>query len=194
MPKNSLDQFAKLMVDPKVNAILKVTKSASGLSTKQIASATKIPTNQLYYTINKMLDADLLTIVNQVQVKNLTENYYSSKQLTHEGAANQTELDQIDRDLTNISGAWSQTHAQEMLRWIMLLNREFNETFKEQMTIDHPELATVFMSHSTLELSAAGEHQLRLDLIKVLADAEKNDPDPDAPDKKTAKITIEKWA
>jgi len=55
----------------------------------------------------------------------------------------------------------------------MLLNRDFNETFKEQMTTDHPELATVFMSHSTLELSAAGEHQLRLDLLKVLADAEK---------------------
>jgi len=194
MPKNSLDQFAKLIVDPKVNAVLKATKLASGLTTKQIASATKIPTNLLYYTINKMLDADLLTIVNQVQVKNLTENYYSSEHLTHETVATQAELDQIDHDLTNFSGQWSQTHVQEMLRWIMLLNRDFNETFKEQMATEHPELATVFMSHSTLKLSAAGEHQLRLDLIKVLADAEKKDPDPDATNKQTAKITIEKWS
>jgi len=116
MPKKSLEQFAKLMVDPKVNAVLKATKSASGLSTKQISSATKIRTNQLYYTINKMLDADLLAIVNQVQVKNLTENYYSSNHLTHETVANQAELDQIDCDLTNISGQWGQSHTQEMLR------------------------------------------------------------------------------
>ncbi len=74
MPKNTLAQFAKLMVDPKVAAILKATKSKTGLTTKQISAQTKIPNNQLYYTINKMQDADLLTIVNQVQVKNLTEN------------------------------------------------------------------------------------------------------------------------
>ncbi|KLD59213.1 transcriptional regulator, partial [Lactiplantibacillus plantarum] len=44
-----------------------------------------------------------------------------------------------------------------------------------------------------LNLSAAGEHQLRLDLIKLLGDAEKNDPDPQSTDKRQVKLLIEKW-
>ena len=130
MPKNTLAQFAKLMVDPKVAAILKATKSKTGLTTKQISAQTKIPNNQLYYTINKMQDADLLTIVNQVQVKNLTENYYSSAHLSHETPQELADLDGLDTDLTDISGTWTQAHVQQVLQWIMLLNHDFTEAYQ----------------------------------------------------------------
>ncbi|MDF2311340.1 winged helix-turn-helix domain-containing protein [Lactiplantibacillus pentosus] len=193
MPKNTLAQFAKLMADPKVSAILKATKSEDGLTTKQISAQTKIPNNQLYYTINKMQDADLLTIVNQVQVKNLTENYYSSAHLSNETPRFQTDLDPLDTDMTNISGTWTHTHIQEVLQWIMLLNHDFSETFREEMADKQPDEASVFFSNATLNLSAAGEHQLRLDIIKLLGNAEKNDPDPNSKDKHQAKILIEKW-
>jgi len=193
MTKNTLAQFAKLMADPKVAAILKATKSETGLTTKQISAQTNIPNNQLYYTINKMQAADLLTIVNQVQVKNLTENYYSSAHLSHETPQNQADLDSRNADLTDISGTWSKAHVQQLLQWIMLLNHEFTEAYQEQMTHQHPDEANVFFSNATLNLSAAGEHQLRLDLIKLLSDAEKNDPDPQSVDKHSVKLLVEKW-
>ncbi|MDB7776433.1 helix-turn-helix domain-containing protein [Lactiplantibacillus plantarum] len=193
MPKNTLAQFAKLMVDPKVAAILKATKSKTGLTTKQISAQTKIPNNQLYYTINKMQDADLLTIVNQVQVKNLTENYYSSAHLSHETPQELADLDGLDTDLTDVSGTWTQAHVQQVLQWIMLLNHDFTEAYQEEMTRKQPDKSAIFFSNAILNLSAAGEHQLRLDLIKLLGDAEKNDPDPQSTDKRQVKLLIEKW-
>lgn len=75
----------------------------------------------------------------------------------------------------------------------MLLNHDFNETFREEMADKQPDEASVFLSNATLNLSAAGEYQLRLDIIKLLGNAEKNDPDSNSKDKHQAKLLIEKW-
>lgn len=192
MSNVSTKQFAKLMADDKVSAILAATKAADGLTPKQISTKTKIPTNQLYYTLNKMLAADLLEIVKQVQVKNLTENYYSSSRLSQEKPAFQKEIAAIGGDITGISGEWIQAHLPEMLQWTMLQHHEFLTNFEHEVQA-HPDDPAVFSSHSDLSLSAAGEHQLRLDLLKLIANAEKNDPDSENPNKRTAHLLIEKW-
>lgn len=191
MSKVSTNQFAKLMADPKVGAILTATRSASGLTSKQISKATHIPTNQLYYTINKMLTADLLTVVDQVQVKNLTENYYSSAHPSQEKPAFKAELDQLN-DVTDISSDWAQEHAPEIAQWLMLQHHNFLTAFEQQMAAKDPD-PTVFASQSQLKLSAAGAHQLRLDLLHLIDNAEKADPDPNATTKRTINLNIEKW-
>lgn len=188
MSKITVDQFAKLMVDPKVSKILQATKVDAGLTPKAISKATKIPNNQLYYTLNKMIDADLLTIVKQEKVKNLTENYYSS---THLGKKSQN-APQDDEHTLNFSNEWIQKHAEQTIQLVMLEHHEFIEALKTQID-QNVDDSKAFSSHGEYELSPEGEKKLVSDLFKLLNDAEENDPNPDSKEKHRVKIQLEKW-
>ena len=189
MSKVTVSQFAKLMVDPKVEKIIKATQDEAGITPKQISAATKIPTNQLYYTLNKMLNADMLKVVKEVQVKNLTEKYYSSAQLGKVSELGQRE-NSPENGMMNLSDDWIKDHNQEVIQWAMLRNHEFIETLQKETTKKNP---TAFLVTSEWELSEAGEKKLKDDLFKVLDNAEKNDPDPENKQKHTVKLQLEKW-
>lgn len=188
MSQITVDQFAKLLVDNKVGRILKVTKVKKGLSPKQISQSTKIPNNQLYYTLNKMIDADLLKIVRQEKVKNLTENYYSSLFLNEKVQVN---LDNSD-NILNFSDSWLKDHSQQTIQLSMLQHHEFIESLKERLSTVGNETYTM-SSHSELDLSPEGEKRLMSDLLRVLNDAEKNDPDSNSENKRRVKIQLDKW-
>lgn len=190
MSKITVNQFAKLMANPKVSLILNATKDKTGVTPKQISIVTKIPTNQLYYTLNKMLDADLLNVVKEVQVKNLTEKYYSSEQLTHVSEKHQAELDKFGDKMNNISSEWVQKHKEQTVQLLMLQHHEFLEAFQREIDSDEP---TVFSANSELELSDAGTRKLQHDIFEVLTNAEKNDPEPNAKNKHQIKVLVEKW-
>lgn len=189
MPKVTVSQFAKLMVDPKAEKIIKATQDEAGITPKQISAATKIPVNQLYYTLKKMLNADMLKVVKEVQVKNLTEKYYSSAQLGKVSELNQEKKDH-ENGMMNLSVDWIKEHNQELVQWAMLRNHEFIETLQKETTKKNP---TAFLVSSEWELSEAGEKKLKDDLFKVLDNAEKNDPDPDNKQKKAVSLQLEKW-
>ena len=189
MSKVTVNQFAKLMVDPKVEKIIKATQDETGITPKQISAATKIPTNQLYYTLNKMLNADMLKVVKEVQVKNLTEKYYSSSQLGQVSELGQG-ANSPENGIMNLSDDWIKEHNQEVIQWAMLRNHEFIETLQKETTKKNP---SAFLVTSEWKLSNAGEKKLKDDLFKVLDNAEKNDPDPENKQKHTVKLQLEKW-
>lgn len=188
MSKVTVEQFAKLMADPKVSKILQATKVGAGLTPKEISKATKIPNNQLYYTLNKMLDADLLTIVKQEKVKNLTENYYSS---THIGQKSKN-APQNDEHTLNFSNDWIQKHAEETIQLVMVEHHDFIEALKAEIGRNSNDSKT-FSSHGEYDLSPEGEKKLITELFKLLNDAEENDPNPDSTEKHHIKIQLEKW-
>ncbi|ETY74009.1 transcriptional regulator [Lactiplantibacillus fabifermentans T30PCM01] len=194
MAKSIRSQLAKLMADEKVLAVIRATTDQTGLTPKQIAQATDIPINQLYYTINKLVAADLLTVVKQVKVKNLDEYYYSSYNFTHEqNTAMQAELAQFPAP-NNISSTWTQEHLTELMQLLLFHQQQFLTALETQVEAQLPaEQMTTFSAFSDLKLSAAGEQQLRSDLLHLLANAEKNDPDSAATDKQTVNLLIEKW-
>ncbi|GAB5055795.1 helix-turn-helix domain-containing protein [Companilactobacillus alimentarius] len=187
MTKVTVEQFAKLMVDNKVSRILKATRSNEGLTPKEISRITKIPNNQLYYTLKKMLDADLLEIVKQKKVKNLTENYYSSSFLNEKP----NEITDSDNTL-NFSVDWIQEHAEQTLQLIMLQHHELIEALKEEIKMGK-DVKKAFSSHGDFDLSTEGEEKLVKDLFKVMNDAEKNDPNPKSENKRHVKVQFEKW-
>lgn len=189
MSKVTVNQFAKLMVDPKVEKIIKATQDETGITPKQISAATKIPTNQLYYTLNKMLNADMLKVVKEVQVKNLTEKYYSSSQLGQVSELGQG-ANSPENGIMNLSDDWIKEHNQEVIQWAMLRNHEFIETLQKETTKKNP---SAFLVTSEWKLSNAGEKKLKDDLFKVLDNAEKNDPDPENKQKHTVTLQLEKW-
>ncbi|HIY94032.1 helix-turn-helix domain-containing protein [Companilactobacillus sp. HBUAS56275] len=188
MSKVTVDQFAKLMVDDKVGKILKATKVEEGLTPKQISKATKIPNNQLYYTLNKMMDADLLKIVKQEKIKNLTENYYSSLFLNQKTKY----IADDDDNVLNFSDDWIKEHAEQTLQLVMLQHHEFIDALRETINNGTDEEKTT-SAHAEIDLSPEGEKQVMSDLFKILNNAEKNDPNPDSKNKRHVKIQLEKW-
>ncbi len=189
MSKVTVEQFAKLMADDKVGKILKATATEEGITPKQISNITKIPNNQLYYTLNKMLDADILSIVKQEKVKNLTENYYSSAALNQKSQYQKVNEDNV----LNFSDDWVKEHAEQTIQFVMLQHHEFLDALKTEMKNDDREETIALSSHSEWKLSPAGEKKLINDLLHVLSSAEKNDPDPKSKDKRRVKIQFEKW-
>jgi len=181
MPKLTVSKLAQLMADEKVTAIINATKAPAGLTPKQIAKATQLPTNQLYYTIKKMLAADLLTVVKQTKVKNLDEYYYSSYLLT-EQPTNERALMADYPDITDIAPNWTTAHFDEMTRWLLYLDQQFltslTHDFKEE-PVTNPDESTIMLANADYQLSAKGRYELRQAILKLMADAKKNDPDPE---------------
>lgn len=181
MPKSTVSKLAQLMADEKVSAILNVTKAPTGLTPKQISQATQLPINQLYYTIKKMLAADLLTVVKQTKVKNLDEYYYSSYLLTQQPASEHTLMADYP-DFKNISPQWTTQHFDDIARWLLYLDQQFlaslTHDFKTEPVTD-PEDSPVVLATGDYQLSPAARLKLRQTIMTMMADAEKNDPDPD---------------
>lgn len=181
MPKLTVSKLAQLMADEKVTAIINATKAPTGLTPKQIAKATQLPTNQLYYTIKKMVAADLLTIVKQTKVKNLDEYYYSSYLLTEQPSDEQALMTDYP-DLTDISPNWTMTHLDEMTRWLLYLDQQFltslTHDFKDA-PVSHPADSPIMLATGDYQLSAQGRLQLKHAMLKLMENAEKNDPDPE---------------
>ncbi|MCT4796011.1 helix-turn-helix domain-containing protein [Exiguobacterium alkaliphilum] len=75
-----IQEIGKLLFDEKTFQILEHTKQEPR-NTKEIAKLMKQPTANLYYPIKKLIEIDALRIERQEQVKNILENYYSSRHL-----------------------------------------------------------------------------------------------------------------
>lgn len=75
-----IQEIGKLLFDERTFQILEHTKRESR-NTKEIAKLMKQPTANLYYPIKKLIEIDALRIERQEQVKNILENYYSSRHL-----------------------------------------------------------------------------------------------------------------
>ncbi len=66
----------KVLSDPRRNAILHLAKRP--ITVKELAEEMDEKPSRLYYHINKLLDVDLLEIVETKQQGNLVENYYKA--------------------------------------------------------------------------------------------------------------------
>lgn len=66
----------KVLSDPRRNAILELAKRP--ITVKELAEEMDEKPSRLYYHINKLLDVDLLEIVETKQQGNLVENYYKA--------------------------------------------------------------------------------------------------------------------
>lgn len=66
----------KVLSDPRRNAILELAKRP--ITVKELAEEMDEKPSRLYYHINKLLDVELLEIVETKQQGNLVENYYKS--------------------------------------------------------------------------------------------------------------------
>jgi len=178
MPKSAISKLAQLMADEKVKAIINVTKDPAGLTPKQIAKQTQLPTNQLYYTIKKMLTADILTVVRQTKVKNLDEYYYSSAQLTQNPT---TELADYP-DATIISPQWTAQHFADVTRWLLYLDQQFLTSLTTEFQAQ-PVTATtgakIMLATGDYHLSDQGRQKLRQAIMALMDQAEHDDPDPE---------------
>lgn len=181
MPKSTVSKLAQLMADEKVVAIINATTAPTGLTPKQIAIATKLPTAQLYYTIKKMLAADLLTVVKQTKVKNLDEYYYSSYQLTQQPLEEQ-QLMAAHPDTMDISPQWTAQHFGELTRWLLYLDQQFlaglTHDFQTQ-PVTNPIDSTIMLAMGDYQLSPQARLKLRQSILTLMAETEKNDPDPE---------------
>lgn len=192
MTDKQISQFAKLMADDKVNTILNVTGDKQGLTPKEISKATKIPTNQLYYTLNKMVDADLLEIVKQERVKNLVEHYYSSYNFRNLDTKISQEVSEDVEGLGNISTNWLKEHYEDVIQWLLYRDRQYTEALQASLSkeekpseIQHPSFL-----NSDLELSEEAEVKLWKDIIKLVSEAEKNDQ---GDNKRKVDLLIKRW-
>ncbi|WP_283680035.1 helix-turn-helix domain-containing protein [Lentilactobacillus sp. Marseille-Q4993] len=188
MAAKKVSQFAKLMSDEKVGAILKVTNVPEGLTTKQIAEKADIPANQLYYKLKKLIDAGLLEIVNVKSVKNLQEYYYSST-----GFRDTSES--LDGGEMNISAEWVADHSDEVAQWLIFNNQQFLESMESETKKYGKSKENKNQIHSSyltdsVQLSREAEDKLLMDIRQLLRDAEKNDQ---GKDKKKINFIFEKW-
>ncbi|MCE4957321.1 helix-turn-helix domain-containing protein [Macrococcoides caseolyticum] len=76
------NELLKLLIDEKANQIIQLTRDKA-MTTKELAKALDVKTSNLYYPIKKLLEVDALKIVEERQIKNMTEYYYSSEHLNN---------------------------------------------------------------------------------------------------------------
>ena len=70
-------EMAKLLFDPKIERLLK-TFRYSPKTIKEAAHELNEKPSRLYYHINKLIKSDLLRVIEEKQVNNFIEKYYSS--------------------------------------------------------------------------------------------------------------------
>ncbi|ULG74542.1 winged helix-turn-helix domain-containing protein [Macrococcus brunensis] len=73
----------KVLIDEKAAKIVELTKTKAK-TTKELAKELNVKTSNLYYPIKKLLEVNALKIVEEKQIKNMTEYYYSSAHLEKE--------------------------------------------------------------------------------------------------------------
>ncbi|UTR16487.1 hypothetical protein MM221_08070 [Salipaludibacillus sp. LMS25] len=76
----NLNEITKLIFDDISYKIIKET-SKQVLTRKELSKILKVPSSNLYYKINKLLNVDALRIKEQKQIGNLIENGYSSEHI-----------------------------------------------------------------------------------------------------------------
>lgn len=74
------NELLKILIDEKANQIIQLTREKA-MTTKEIAKALDVKTSNLYYPIKKLMEVEALKIVEERQIKNMTEYYYSSEHL-----------------------------------------------------------------------------------------------------------------
>ncbi|OAN15492.1 winged helix-turn-helix domain-containing protein [Exiguobacterium undae] len=97
---SSVNEITKLIFDDISYKIIEETADKT-LTRKELSKKLDIPSSNLYYKINKLLNVDVLRIKDQKQIGNLIENGYSSNHLfTEEIVLNRTYLqDNFERFL-----------------------------------------------------------------------------------------------
>lgn len=74
------NELLKILIDEKANQIVNLTREKA-MTTKELAKALEVKSSNLYYPIKKLIEVNALKIVEEKQVKNMTEYYYSSEHL-----------------------------------------------------------------------------------------------------------------
>ncbi|WP_414050876.1 hypothetical protein [Macrococcus animalis] len=74
------NELLKILIDEKANQIVNLTRDKA-MTTKELARVLEVKTSNLYYPIKKLIEVNALKIVEEKQVKNMTEYYYSSEHL-----------------------------------------------------------------------------------------------------------------
>lgn len=193
MSKVPTSELMKLMSDEKVNKIILATQKKKGLNAKEIAEATGIPKSQLYYTLNKMIDAELLEIVKEVKVRNLVEYYYSSYAFSHFDLQLSKNLNEDIGGLSNISTKWAKEHVEELIQWVVYRDQQFINRLDEELSSDKsPEDIESQPSfyNTEVNISIEDEEKLWQDIIKLISKAEtKNTPSK----KRKVNLFIKKW-
>ncbi|ULG72203.1 winged helix-turn-helix domain-containing protein [Macrococcus brunensis] len=77
------NEVLKVLIDDKAAKIVELTKSESR-TTKELAQLMNVKTSNLYYPIKKLLEVNAIKVVEERQIKNMTEYYYSSSHLDKE--------------------------------------------------------------------------------------------------------------
>lgn len=134
MNKVTTSELIKLMSDEKVNKILLSTQEKTGLNSKEIAVSTGIPKSQLYYTLNKIVDAELLEIVKEVKVRNLVEYYYSSYTFSQFDSQLSENLNNDIGGLSNISTRWAKKHIKKLIQWVVHRDQQFINQLDEELS------------------------------------------------------------
>ena len=70
-------EMAKLLFDPKIERLLKTFRYSSK-TIKEAANELDEKPSRLYYHINKLVKLDLLRVIEEKQINNFIEKYYSS--------------------------------------------------------------------------------------------------------------------
>ncbi|KRM88988.1 winged helix-turn-helix domain-containing protein [Liquorilactobacillus vini] len=191
---NEFFKFAKLLADEKVIAILSAAKDPQGLTSKEISRKVKIPVNQLYYTVKKLVNAKMLQVTQKKTINNFQEFFYSSYRMFHQTAkvlaANEQLEDQTD---LKIAPEWAKEHQAEILQLILYQDQQFIATLQKELATyqNQPsELSTFFVS-SSLTLSKDAEKNFEAELFKLIKKAQV--ASKNAKQVRTVKLVIKKW-
>lgn len=193
MDKTTTSELIKLMSDEKVNKILLATKGKEGLTSKEISEETGIPKTQLYYTLNKMVDADLLEIVKEEKIRNLVEYSYSSYSFNQLDSKISQELSDEIGNLSNISTKWAKKHLDELIQWIVYRDQQFLDELNEELSLDTNETTAHSQPsfyNTEINISEEAEEKLWKDIMKLMAEAQRNE---DSEVNRTTNLLIKKW-
>ncbi len=185
MSKKTLSRLAKLLADDKVIAILHATSEKDGLPSREISKRVKIPTSQLYYTLKKMQDENLLQIVQKKTINNLQEFYYSSYLLTHQKQMN------TDEDALTISDDWVFKNQERVIQLILYQNQQFMASLEQSIRSGNEKMATSSYTSSTLMLTDDEEKQLMTKIGELLKTTRASATSSEK--RHSVNLIVEKW-
>ncbi|WJP97879.1 winged helix-turn-helix domain-containing protein [Macrococcus bovicus] len=159
------NEVLKVLIDEKATKIVDLTKQEPK-TTKQLAKLLGVKNSNLYYPIKKLLEVNALKIVDERQVKNMTEYYYSSAHLATEA---------INFDFPFITENFDQLVALNMLNVnkvfdAMAYDVEVNmgKTKEEIKNMDEPNTAT--FSSMEVKIPYKEWNHLLSDMRKLVSD------------------------
>lgn len=193
MNKVTTSELIKLMSDEKVNKILLATQEKTGLNSKEIAVSTGIPKSQLYYTLNKMVDAELLEIVKEAKIRNLVEYYYSSYTFSQFDSQLSENLNNDIGGLSNISTRWAKKHIKKLIQWVVHRDQQFINQLDEELSSNKSSKDTDSQPsfyNTEINLSIEDEEKLWQEIIKLISKTETKNT---SSKKRKVNLFIKKW-